>query len=395
MTGASPSEAPGRPTRVLAVDDDASIRRLIEKTLADTGALVETAASGESGLALLKLNAYDVVLTDITLPGMTGLDFLKAARERDPDLPVVLLTGSPDLGTAIAAIEHGAFRYLLKPVAPAELKSVVQRAGRLRALALLRRRATETIASGLKEPDDKSARGEELDRALSSIYMLYQPIVSLREKRIIGREALMRSREPGLSSPGAVLDAAQELKRLHDVGRTVRRRVAEDTAGRDLGTAWFVNLHPQDLADEDLFDGATPMAQNSRNIVLEITEKASLEGIADLGGKLARLRSLGYRLALDDLGAGYSGLSTLAKIEPEVVKLDMSFVRDVVTRPAKRAVIRSTVQLCKEMGMSFICEGVETAAERDALVEMGCDLFQGFLFGPPELLAASPVAPKL
>jgi EAL domain-containing protein (putative c-di-GMP-specific phosphodiesterase class I) len=95
------------------------------------------------------------------------------------------------------------------------------------------------------------------------------------------------------------------------------------------------------------------------------------------------LRELGFRIALDDLGAGYAGLTSFALLEPEFVKLDMSLVRDVHQNATKQKVIGSMVRLCHEMDKQIIAEGVESRDERDALVELGCDLLQGYFFAKP------------
>ena len=87
---------------------------------------------------------------------------------------------------------------------------------------------------------------------------------------------------------------------------------------------------------------------------------------------------------MDDLGAGYAGLSSFARIEPDVVKLDMSLVRGVDASPMKQSVVRSVVGLAEELDIEVVSEGVEAAAERDALADLGCRLFQGYLFGKPE-----------
>src|SRR5207249_3254913 len=89
------------------------------------------------------------------------------------------------------------------------------------------------------------------------------------------------------------------------------------------------------------------------------------------------------RIAVDDLGAGYAGLSSFAQLEPEVVKLDMTLVRDAPGSLTKQRLIRSMVTLCDEMGLTVVAEGVETAAERDVLVALGCHLLQGYLLGRP------------
>jgi EAL domain-containing protein (putative c-di-GMP-specific phosphodiesterase class I) len=95
------------------------------------------------------------------------------------------------------------------------------------------------------------------------------------------------------------------------------------------------------------------------------------------------LRALGFRIAIDDLGAGYAGLTSFAILEPEVVKLDMSLVRGVNDEPIKRRLVSSMVTLCKELGILVVAEGIETEAERETLASVGCDLLQGFLLGRP------------
>jgi EAL domain-containing protein (putative c-di-GMP-specific phosphodiesterase class I) len=119
-------------------------------------------------------------------------------------------------------------------------------------------------------------------------------------------------------------------------------------------------------------------------VVLEITERASLDGVDDARNKVARLRKMGFRIAVDDLGAGYAGLTSFATLEPEFVKLDMTLVRGIDQSPTKQKLVRSVSGLCKELGMMVVGEGVETRAERDILVGCGCDLLQGYLIARPD-----------
>ena len=123
-----------------------------------------------------------------------------------------------------------------------------------------------------------------------------------------------------------------------------------------------------------------PLSKNAARVVLELTEREPPHSARHV----AVLRELGYRIALDDLGAGYADLSTLTTLRPDVVKLDRQLVRHVDRDATRRQVIRSFVGTCDDLGMELICEGVETRAELDALLRLGCDLFQGFLFGMPE-----------
>ena len=119
------------------------------------------------------------------------------------------------------------------------------------------------------------------------------------------------------------------------------------------------------------------------SVVLEITERAPLDAIGRMTQRIAALRASGYRIAIDDLGAGYAGLSSFAALEPDIVKLDMSLVRDVHRSPVKRRLIEGVVRACADLGVTLVAEGVEVPAERDALVESGVDVFQGFLFARP------------
>jgi EAL domain-containing protein (putative c-di-GMP-specific phosphodiesterase class I) len=109
----------------------------------------------------------------------------------------------------------------------------------------------------------------------------------------------------------------------------------------------------------------------------------SLDHIPEVQGKVAQLRDLGFRIALDDLGAGYAGLTSFTQLEPEFVKLDMSLIRDVHTTPMKQKIVRSMVSLCHDLGKLVVAEGIETTAERDFLIDLGCDLLQGYLFARP------------
>jgi EAL domain-containing protein (putative c-di-GMP-specific phosphodiesterase class I) len=117
--------------------------------------------------------------------------------------------------------------------------------------------------------------------------------------------------------------------------------------------------------------------------VLEITERARL-GRADVVRRQAlRLRALGFRVAIDDMGAGYAGLASLALIEPEIVKIDMSLVRGIEASLTRHRLVAALAQACFGLGYRVVAEGVETAAERDALVGIGVSLLQGYLFAKP------------
>ena len=187
-----------------------------------------------------------------------------------------------------------------------------------------------------------------------------------------------------MGSPADILDAAERLERLRELGRTVRARVAAAAPDAPPGARLFVNLHSADLNDEDLYSAEAPLSKIANRVVLEVTERASLHGVKNVAACVARLKALGFQIAIDDLGAGYAGLTSFTQLEPEVAKLDMSLVRGVDTDVRRQSIIRSMKRLCDELGILVIAEGAETAAERDVLTDLGCDLLQGYLFAKPE-----------
>jgi EAL domain-containing protein (putative c-di-GMP-specific phosphodiesterase class I) len=307
-------------------------------------------------------------------------------RSYDLDVPVVLMTGNPSLDTAAAAVEYGALRYLIKPVAHEELRSIVAHAGRMRRMTAVRREMLETLGAPAARPADRAGLDSAFNRALSGLHLAFQPIVDARKQRPLAYEALMRSREPALPDPGAILEAAETLGRVHDVGRRVRALAADARNHMDRELLLFVNLHSQDLLDNDLAAPGSPLHAVADKVVLEVTERSSLERMNDVRARVSRLRAIGFRIAVDDLGAGYAGLSSFAALEPEFVKLDMSLARAVDTSPVRQRLIASMASLCNDLGTRIIVEGIETREERDTLMRLGCDTLQGYLFarpGPP------------
>jgi EAL domain-containing protein (putative c-di-GMP-specific phosphodiesterase class I) len=164
----------------------------------------------------------------------------------------------------------------------------------------------------------------------------------------------------------------------------VRALSAGAVAPRTDDIALFVNLHPEDLLDADLVELASPLTKIASRVVLEVTERASLDTSPRLSERIERLRKLGFRIAVDDIGAGYSGLTSFTELTPEIVKIDMSLVRDVHTSALKQRTISALCRLCHEVGTLVVGEGVETLEERDVLVTLGCDLLQGYLIGRPK-----------
>lgn len=374
----------GCPPHVLVVDDDAVILGLHTHVLRSQGFTVSTAENASAALAMVDREAFDVILTDLEMPGLDGLALMESVRARDLDVPVVLITGAPTTRSAIDAVEKGALRYLVKPVPLAHLVKVTNDAVKLHRLASAKRRMFDLAGGEDRLLADAAGLAARLQKALDSAFVSIQPIVSWAERRVYAYECLLRSNEPSLPHPGVILDTAERVGRVLDVGRVVRRLAAEAVADLPPDALMFVNLHPSELDDPDLSSEEAPLTKVASRVVLEVTERSSLDRIQGIHEKVAALRRLGFRIALDDLGAGYAGLTSFSLLEPEVVKLDMGLVRDLTTASTRFTLVRTMVAMCKELGMLVVAEGIETPAERDALVTAGCDLLQGYLFARPK-----------
>ena len=213
--------------------------------------------------------------------------------------------------------------------------------------------------------------------------MATQPIVSCDRRTVLAYETLVRTDEPSLRSPVDLFDVAERLHRTRELGLRIRRLVADLVPTAPESVSIFVNLHPADLEDQELSSKVGALTPFARRIVLEITERATLEGIRGLRQRIDRLRRLGFRIAVDDLGAGYAGLSSLAALEPDVVKADMSLVRGIHASPIKRKLLSAIAALANDLHVQLVAEGIETADENDCVSALGVHAVQGYFFARP------------
>lgn len=355
---------------VLLVDDDKLVLRAVERILVASGYTVVAADDAQHAAREAMAGGYDVLVSDIHMQGITGVELLSVLRSYGCDIPVILMTGLPSFATAQTAVELGAAQYLTKPIdRPALLKAIAR-------AKLMPRRPKPTVTA---DP----ALAASFDRALGSLWMAFQPIVSLSAKRAVAYEALVRSDEKGFKTPGPLIEYAERSGRIGELGRAIRELCADAAAHVPRGASLFVNVHAQDLFEADLFSSSSPLASYANNVVLEITERGAIDEVGDILQRVERLRALGYRLAIDDLGAGYAGLTSVAVLEPDYVKLDMSLTRDVGTSPLRQRLVHSMVDACRDTDMRVVAEGVETITELTTLRDLGCDLLQGYHFARP------------
>ena len=240
-------------TRVLLVDDDPMVLRSIGRVLRQRGYEVTTATNGEDATLIVDNQSFDVVLSDIAMPGMDGIQFLREVREHDLSVPVVLITGAPTVSTAVQALELGAFNYLTKPIAMDDVERVIEKAARMHRMARVTQQAAELLGHTSALGADRAGLEASYERAIQSLWIAYQPILRATDGGIFGYEALLRSGEATLPHPGAVIDAAERLARLEELGRTIRDLATSPVAAAADRGILFVNLHVTDLLDSALY----------------------------------------------------------------------------------------------------------------------------------------------
>ncbi|HEY4659700.1 MAG TPA: EAL domain-containing protein [Gemmatimonadaceae bacterium] len=376
-------QAPSSARRVLVIDDEPAVLRVLGLLLERNGFRVDTVASARDALRLLEREKFDVVLSDIIMPELSGVDFLRELRRHDLDVPVILMTAGPTLDSALDAIEYGAQQYLLKPVEPEALVKSVGRAAALGELARLKRQALTMTTREALPYNDRATLEAVLKRAFDTIHAAFQPIVSMKERRLMGYEALMRCDETLFASYGALLAAADRIGWRTTLSKTIYQRIGRACAELPEGALLFVNVHPLDAQEGMIVGGEGTLEPIARSVVLEVSEHAPPDQLDVMASSLKKLRGAGFRIALDDLGTGPSGLVAFTRLSPDFAKLDRTLLAGLDADPQRQKVVRAMYALCAELGLPLIAEGVETAAEREALRSLGADLAQGNVFGAP------------
>ena len=235
------------------------------------------------------------------------------------------------------------------------------------------------------------------------ISCVYQPIVNLHGFGVFGYELLARGpRRSELHRPDALFEVARAEARVPELDRICRMTAARGAADLPPDCLRFINAEPLNLffhPDSDVFVRefveATPVALRAKTVV-EITENAVIDDFAHMREVVRRLRGSGFRIAIDDAGAGYAGLQTMVEIEPDFIKLDMSLTRGIESSIVKQKLVGTLRDFCRQAFITLVAEGVETRAQLDALLELGIEYGQGFLFahpGPPhpEITVCPPV----
>ena len=236
----------------------------------------------------------------------------------------------------------------------------------------------------------------ELRRGIASgqLVLHFQPKVDLRDGTVDGFEALVRWQHPerGLLYPDAFVDVVEQTSLLAPMTTHVVEQALAHCATLD-GVGVAVNVSSSSLADPELVGAVARTLERcgipGDRLTVEITESAIIDDLGRAVGVLEALRALGVRVAIDDYGTGHSSLAYLHRLPADELKIDRAFVADLDTDPRRAAIVRSTIELARDLGLRVVAEGVETEAAWTLLAELGCDLAQGYLIARPADASAS------
>ncbi len=232
----------------------------------------------------------------------------------------------------------------------------------------------------------------EFQKILSNeqVTCVYQPVVRVSDYAVVGYELLARGPlQSELHRPDVLFEVARDQGRVPELDRLCRMMAARASSTLPDQYLRFINTEPINLffqARSDLFVhelvAATPAHLRGKTII-EVTEKSVIEDFQRVREVVARLREQGFRIAIDDAGAGYSGLQTVVEIEPDFMKLDMSLLRNIETSQVKQRLVSTLRDFSQGAGIDLVAEGVETIEQLEKVVELGVPYVQGFLFAHP------------
>lgn len=364
--------------RLLIVDDEPQIGRLLERVAQPLGFETKSLTSPEDFIATLQSFRPLVVIADLMMPKVDGVELLRRMRDVDCDAHIVLMSGmdrralsiAQSLGRSHGLNMLGVFQKPLKvPVIIETLRKVVGVA--------------------------KAFTADDLKKALenSELVVHFQPQVNCTSSvfKINGAEALVRWAHPefGILMPGDFLHIIEDnglTKRLNDyvVEAAIRQLLEWQDRGLDLTVS--VNISARSFGDLTFPDRLKQLLAQydvpGEKLILELTESAAMSDLPSVMDIFLRLKMNGVRLSIDDFGTGYSSLKQLYQLPFDELKIDRAFVSGLPGDMEAETIVRAIVSLAHAMNLTVCAEGVETQAAFDDLAKLRCDRAQGFLVSP-------------
>ena len=378
--------------RFLVVEDHGFQRWIVANQLEGLGArYVFQVPDGQAALDLLAdcEPPIDIAVTDLDMPGMDGMEFIRHVGKMGRSISLILASGlAPSLIATVESMTRAYGLNLLgaiqKPVTAAKLEAAISR--------------YESAANTKTPTAEPSFTAEEIAEALKrgEFEPFFQPKVDTRTRMVVGAEAMARWRHPqkGIIRPSAFIDRMEASGLIEDLTTAILEAAVFECsrwrkAGIDAGVS--VNLSLENLDDTTLADQVMNLVDahglETQHLTFEITESASTRGRGSVLENLSRLGMKGFGLSIDDYGTGYSSMKRLSGVPFTELKIDQGFVKQASTQKSSRAMLESSLELARKLGIPAVAEGVESRIEWDLVRSLGCPLAQGYYLARP--MAAS------
>jgi len=363
---------------LLIIDDEPDFLFAMRFFFESTHFKVITASNAQEGLGKARLNP-DLILIDLKMPGMGGLELCKRLKEDEATryIPAIVLTSGNETLDKVTAFDLGVVDFMRKDFPLEEILARVS--------AALRASSLEGMQKGAKARNKKIL---ELRSALkkNDIRILYQSIVDLSTRVPIGYEALARGPQGTfLENPVDLFAFAAGSGMLIELDTLCRDLSVQNAKFLKPREILFLNTDPSVITTDrfrklEFLDGS---AITPGQVCVEITERTFVKNFPALSKYLTDMRSQGVKIAVDDVGEGYSSLNAIAELKPDFMKIDIAIVRNIDVDSIKPNLVRLIADLAKSTNSCLIAEGVETQAEIDALVSLGVKYGQGYFFMRP------------
>lgn len=374
--------------RVLVVDDQEHVRQWVRRVLESVGIReVTEAADGLEALAAVTRPgaSFDLILCDLRMPGRDGIETIRALAALGLDSAIAIMSVEEErvIETAGMLAEVQGLRMLgtiAKPLTAEKLTPLLERMRETPPPALIG--DTPALEADLRKAFERD-----------ELHLLYQPKIEMRTGRFAGVEALVRWKHPvlGLFQPASFLPLVEgsEDYSAFLTEFALREAIAcagrWTKAGRELPMA--INLSVRAFDRLDLPERIERLAHEAEvgagSITIEVTETRLEQNAVRLIDVAARVRLKGFALSIDDFGTGQSGLSKLQRLPFNELKIDRQFVHGCATSSTKRSVVEASLALARSLKMRSVAEGVQQRPDWDVLVNLGCDLMQGFFIARP------------
>jgi EAL domain-containing protein (putative c-di-GMP-specific phosphodiesterase class I) len=373
--------------RILVIDDDSDSGELVSAVALAMG--FQCTATMDSKTFLEKL-APDttLILLDLLMPEMDGIQLLRMLGERKCKARIVLMSGvgkrileSAEQFAQILGLPI--LGHLQKPLQVDELKEVLQRLPEPEALQVVHPSPPYVI----QREELRSA----LDRDEFVVY--YQPQIDIVTCRAIGVEALVRWQHPtrGLIFPDSFICHVEKFGLINELDLVIANRAMHEIAqfANGDGNAFMLSLNTSinslfDLNFPDILESiAAKHSVSPATVTIEITETCEIKELSRTLDILTRLRMKKFRLSIDDFGTGYAMMRQFKTIPATELKIDKSFIQEMIGDASNRIMVQKTIEMGHELGMQVVAEGVETQEQLDLLRTNGCDSAQGYFFSRP------------